>query len=146
MGSRVGDFANRVFDLVSRIPRGKVSTYGQIARLMGRPQSGRYVGFALRSNPSPAADGGRIPCHRVVFKDGSLCPGFAFGGEDVQRELLQTEGVEFLDDGRVDMRASLWDPKGIAECDIPPRAIASNGDDAPNSPPPDFDWEAELGE
>ena len=142
----VGDFANRVFDLVSRIPRGKVSTYGQIARLMGRPQSGRYVGFALRSNPSPTADGGRIPCHRVVFKDGNLSPGFAFGGEGIQRKLLQTEGVEFLDDGRVDMRASLWDPKGISEWDIPPGPAIFDGADAPSSPPPDFDWEAELGD
>ena len=142
----VGDFANRVFDLVSRIPRGKVSTYGQIARLMGRPQSGRYVGFALRSNPSPTADGGRIPCHRVVFKDGSLSPGFAFGGEGIQRKLLQTEGVEFLDDGRVDMRASLWDPKGISEYGTSPRPVISDSADAPSSPPPDFDWEAELGD
>ena len=129
----MGEFANRVFDLVSRIPRGKVSTYGQIARLMGRPQSGRYVGFALRSNPSPAADDGRIPCHRVVFKDGSLCPGFAFGGPDVQRNLLAAEGIAFTDDGRVDMDACLWDPRGIAES-------------APSGPPPDFDWETELGE
>jgi len=133
----MGDFADKVFELVRQIPRGKVSTYGQIARLMGRPQSARYVGFALRSNPDPATSGGDIPCHRVVFKDGSLCEGFAFGGPDVQRSLLQAEGVAFADDNRVDMEACLWDPAGIVCPVIQPSE--------PLGPPPDFDWDAELG-
>lgn len=82
-------FSQRVYDVVQRIPRGKVATYGQIAALIGSPRSSRFVGFALHSNPSP----GVIPCHRVVFKDGSLAPGFAFGGPAGQRELLEKEGV-----------------------------------------------------
>ena len=134
----MGEFADRVFELVSQIPRGSVSTYGQIARLMGRPQSARYVGFALRSNPSPSANGGRIPCHRVVFKDGSLCPGFAFGGPDVQRDLLLAEGVAFTDDGHVDLAACLWNPVGI----LSPETQG----DGPTEPPANIDWEAELRE
>lgn len=54
--------------------------------------------------PSP----GGIPCHRVVFKDGGLCGGLAFGGEGIQRALLEEEGVVFLPDGRVDMARCGW--------------------------------------
>ena len=56
------------------------------------------------SNPQP----GEIPCHRVVFQDGSLCGGFAFGGEGAQRALLADEGVVFLPDGRVDLQKCAW--------------------------------------
>ena len=92
-------FFERVYAMVEQIPRGMVATYGQIARLIGEPRRARYVGFALHANPRP----GIVPCHRVVFADGSLAKGFAFGGEGVQRALLEAEGVEFLPDGRVDM-------------------------------------------
>lgn len=74
-------------------PEGMVATYGQVALLAGRPRSARYVGYALHSNPRP----GQIPCHRVVFADGRICEGFAFGGPDAQRELLMGEGVTFTD-------------------------------------------------
>jgi len=83
----MGTFSESVFAQVATIPRGKVSTYGQIARLIGSPRSARYVGYALRNNPSPGANAGSIPCHRVVFKDGSLCSGFIFGGPDEQRRV-----------------------------------------------------------
>lgn len=108
----MGVFSDRVFAVVRQVPAGKVATYGLVARLMGRPQSARYVGFALRNNPSPTVEGGEIPCHRVVFKDGSLCEGFAFGGPDVQRELLEAEGVTFADDTHVDLAACLWNGEG----------------------------------
>ena len=64
----MGDYANRVFAVVRRIPRGKVATYGQVARLIGAPRTARYVGYALHANPEPGTDPGCIPCHRVVFK------------------------------------------------------------------------------
>ena len=136
----MGEFSEGVFEQVRRIPRGKCATYGQIARLMGRPRSARYVGYALRSNPAPGADAGDIPCHRVVFKDGSLCRGFAFGGPDEQRARLTAEGVTFLDDGRVDMRECQWDGRSGEG--------ANGGETAeePTAPPIDFDWAAELGE
>ena len=57
------------------------------------------MGVALHHNPAPGVG----PCHRVVFSDGRLASAFAFGGEGVQRALLEAEGVEFLPDGRVDM-------------------------------------------
>lgn len=99
----------RIYEITAGIPRGRVASYGQIALMAGNPRASRVVGFAMHNNPSPGADGGEIPCHRVVFKDGSLCAGFAFGGRDVQRRLLEDEGVGFLDDGRVDLERYSWD-------------------------------------
>ena len=85
-------FNARVYEVVRRIPRGEVATYGQVAALAGAPRNARFVGFALHANPEPGA----IPCHRVVFRDGSLAPGFAFGGPERQRRLLEDEGVRFV--------------------------------------------------
>lgn len=92
-------FSGRIYEAVKLIPCGRVMSYGQVARLAGNPRGARAVGFALHRNPQP----GVIPCHRVVFRDGSLAPGFAFGGPDEQRRLLEAEGVGFTEDGRVDM-------------------------------------------
>jgi len=72
--------------------------------LAGSPRASRIVGYALHRNPEPNV----IPCHRVVFKDGSLCAGYVFGGADVQRGLLLDEGVVFDQNGRVDMAQSRW--------------------------------------
>lgn len=94
----------RIYAVVCRIPRGKVATYGQVAALAGNPRWARVVGYALHVNPRP----GQIPCHRVVMRDGSTSPAFAFGGEDMQRRLLREEGVGFLPDGRVDMQNYQW--------------------------------------
>ena len=131
----MGDFSDRVFEVVRRIPRGKVATYGQVGRLIGAPRSARYVGYALRANPEPGAEVNSIPCHRVVFKDGGLCKGFAFGGPEVQREMLEAEGVAFADDAHVDMGVCLWDGR-MDDADDPT---------LPMAPPEDFDWERELG-
>lgn len=96
----------KIYDVVCRIPEGKVATYGQIAVLAGNPRWARVVGYALHSNPSP----GVIPCHRVVNREGKTAAAFAFGGGDIQRLLLEGEGVTFTADGRVDMSSSLWNP------------------------------------
>ena len=105
--SREGFFA-RVYEMVEQVPEGMVATYGQIAKLVGEPRKARYVGFALHVNPRP----GEIPCHRIVFADGRLATGFAFGGPDIQREMLESEGIPFLADGRVDLAACRW-PAGV---------------------------------
>lgn len=98
-------FFTAVYRVVRRIPRGKVATYGQIALLCGSPRASRAVGWALHVNPLP----GEIPCHRVVNRMGGLAPAFAFGGQEVQQDLLWQEGVLFLPDGRVDLVRCLWD-------------------------------------
>ena len=99
-------FFERAYDVVRQIPRGRVATYGQIAAMMGEPRKARYVGFAMHACPGVA---GGVPCHRVVFADGSLAPGFAFGGPGAQRAMLEDEGVTFTPSGRVDMRRYRWE-------------------------------------
>lgn len=86
--------AEQVFAIVKQIPAGRVTTYGAIARAIGSPRGARQVGRLLHTNRYP----GVVPCHRVVFADGSLSPAFAFGGENVQREWLLSEGVPFIGD------------------------------------------------
>lgn len=99
-------FFERAYDVVRQIPRGRVATYGQIAAMMGEPRKARYVGFAMHASPGMAKG---VPCHRVVFADGSLAPGFAFGGPEAQRAMLEDEGVTFTPSGRVDMRRCRWE-------------------------------------
>lgn len=93
-----------IYQVVKKIPSGKVATYGQIALLAGNPRWARVVGYALHVNPNP----NEIPCFRVVNREGKLSSAFAFGGENQQRFLLEAEGVEFLPDGRVDLQRYLW--------------------------------------
>lgn len=100
-------FFSRVYDAVKKIPCGKVASYGQIARLCGSPRSSRAVGYALHVNPYP----GIVPCHRVVNREGRLAPAFAFGGADVQKKLLEKEGVNvYQADGLfyVNMQKYCW--------------------------------------
>lgn len=99
-----GQTFGKIYEVVKTIPEGKVLSYGEVALRAGNPRWSRVVGYALHVNPQPLV----IPCHRVVMKDGSLTPAFAFGGEGKQRELLEKEGVLFLPDGRVDMEKSVW--------------------------------------
>ena len=89
----------KIYEVVKSIPEGKVATYGQVAALAGNPRLARVVGYALHVNPAP----GVIPCHRVVNRKGKVAPAFAFGGEDVQRTLLEAEGIVFEADGTVDL-------------------------------------------
>lgn len=89
----------KIYEVVKSIPKGKVATYGQVALLAGNPRWARVVGYALHINPEP----GIIPCHRVVNREGKVAPGFAFGGEGVQRQLLESEGIVFEPDGRIDL-------------------------------------------
>lgn len=93
-----GKFFQSVYEVLLTVPRGKVVTYGQIARAIGAPRMARHVGYALHVNPQP----GVIPCHRVVNREGYLAGAFAFGGEQAQRKLLEEEGVEVID-GKVDL-------------------------------------------
>ena len=86
-----------IYAVVSRIPRGKVASYGQVARLVGNPRLSRAVGYALHVNPDPE----RIPCYRVVNRFGEVSSAFAFGGGNRQTELLKADGVMFDENGRV---------------------------------------------
>ncbi len=98
------DMRMQVYDAVAKIPRGKVATYGQIARIVGAPQAARAVGYFMRTN----TDTNRVPCHRVVGHDGALV-GYAFDGVAEKRKLLIDEGVSFRGP-RVNLSVSLWTP------------------------------------
>lgn len=89
-----------ILSAVSEIPEGRVASYGQVARLIGREKNARLVGRVL----SLSAYYGDYPCHRVVNGAGRLAPGFA-----EQRALLEAEGVGFLPCGRVDMKNYQWE-------------------------------------
>ncbi len=100
-------FFDHVFVVVSRIPLGRVTTYGAIARALGTPRAARSVGWAL----SLAPDEDALPCHRVVDRNGFLSGGWHWGHPDVMAGLLRDEGVPFLDPYRVDLAACLWLPE-----------------------------------
>ena len=98
---------DQIYEVVRKIPRGRVATYGQIAALAGNPRWSRVVGYALHVNPDPDA----IPCYRVVNRLGETSRAFAFGGEDVQRHLLELDGIEFNDEGKVELERYIWRPQ-----------------------------------
>lgn len=95
----------RIYEAVKKIPKGKVATYGLIAKLAGNEKMSRAVGNALHKNPDPE----HIPCFRVVNAKGELPGNFAFG-EGVQERLLRQEGIEVAQ-GKVDLKRYLWDGK-----------------------------------
>lgn len=100
----MNDFFSRVYDVVSKIPEGKVMTYGQIAAMLGEPRNARVVGWAMRAAPSSLG----LPCHRVVNRLGEMSPSYAFGSKGIQRELLMSEGITFKENGCIDMEKHLW--------------------------------------
>lgn len=98
----------KIYTVVSSIPKGKVLTYKQVAKLAGvNPPAGgpRVVGFAMHANKNPKV----VPCHRVVGANGEL-RGYARGGIAKKKEILEKEGVCFLDNNRVDLKKSLFQP------------------------------------
>ena len=110
-------FFTRVYALVARIPRGRVATYGQIARMLGAARSARIVGWAMHGSPEAAG----IPCHRVIQQGGTCSPNFRAGDPGAQHRLLEEEGVRFLLNGRVDLEAHQWNPWEDAKRERPER-------------------------
>ena len=99
-------FKEKVYELCRKIPKGKVATYGQLARLAGYPKSARVVGMLMRINP----DSPHTPCHRVVASDGGLTGYSGKGGLTTKKKMLVREGVIFKKT-KVDFLKSQW--KGI---------------------------------
>lgn len=94
-------FSARVYEIVARVPRERVVSYGQIALMLGAPRAARQVGRAMRFCPE------ELPWHRVVKADGAIADG---GHSELRRALLVSEGIPFTADGRVDMAACRWRP------------------------------------
>ena len=95
----------RIYDVVRRIPRGRVATYGQVAALAGAPRHARQVGYALYDTPADTS----LPWHRVINARGEVSPRSEPGWEGLQRQLLEAEGVAFRH-GRIDLRRYRWEP------------------------------------
>jgi methylated-DNA-protein-cysteine methyltransferase-like protein len=101
----MGDFFQRVWDLVRQIPPGRVATYGQIAELLESPRAARTVGWALRGLP----EGSDVPWHRVINRQGRISTSQHPQGYGEQRRLLEMEGVEFDKQGRINLQVCGWD-------------------------------------
>ena len=93
----------KIYAVVRRIPFGRVTSYGQIARMLGDPRMSHVVGYAMHAAPDP------LPCHRVVNRFGGLSGAFSPAGKETHRLLLEMEGVTFTPDGCVDMPHFFWD-------------------------------------
>jgi len=91
----------KVLEFIASIPKGKVSTYGLVAKATGI-RSPRAVGQMLHNNPDPK----KYPCHRVVFKDGRVSTNYAFGGRSQQMARLKKEGILFISN-KVDLKKHL---------------------------------------
>jgi methylated-DNA-protein-cysteine methyltransferase-like protein len=103
-----------LYQLVRRIPKGRVATYGQLAKLVGLPRHARHVGNALANTPEKV----KIPWHRVVNAQGRISlrrSNWQSGSDDLQRILLEAEGVVFDESGKIRLRDYQWEPKSSGE-------------------------------
>lgn len=109
-------FREKIYELARRIPKGKVATYGQLAKMAGHPGAARAVGLFMKTNPYPASARPKpatvrrrpeVPCHRVVAANGALTGYSAKGGLKKKRAMLAREGVKFKGE-KADLRFSLW--------------------------------------
>ena len=100
-------FFDRVYDITRKIPYGRVTSYGSIARYLSSGNSARMVGWAL-NNSHHLPD--FIPAHRVVNRNGVLTGKHHFGNTNTMRQLLENEGVLVEDDRIIDFEKHFWDP------------------------------------
>ena len=106
MNSRKESFFDKVYTIVKKIPYGKVTTYGLIARYLGTPKSARMVGYAMNSSHKFSD----IPAHRVVNRNGLLTGRHHFFGSSLMQELLENEGIIIMDNKIENFNDILWNP------------------------------------
>jgi methylated-DNA-protein-cysteine methyltransferase related protein len=112
-GHGKSQFVENVYAIVLRIPYGRVTTYGRIARAVGAPRSARMVGWAIHNCPDDVSEN----AHRVINRNGELTGGWSFGHPSIMRGLLEDEGVTFIDEFQVDLSKHLWEPEYEDETD-----------------------------
>lgn len=101
------DFFEDVFDVVRLIPKGRVTSYGAIARYLGAVRSSRVVGYAMNASHAQIPP---VPAHRVLNRIGMLTGKHHFGSPEQMQQLLESEGVRVTDDRVVDFDSLFWDP------------------------------------
>jgi len=100
------DFYHSVYEIVQRIPEGRVTTYGAIAKALGSPQSSRMVGWAMNASHSLE----NVPAHRVVNRNGLLTGKMHFTPPERMQTLLEAEGLTVINDQIVSFEKHFWDP------------------------------------
>ncbi len=95
----------KIYAVVRRVPRGRVATYGQVAMMAGFPRHARHVGFALRALPERS----KVPWHRILNSRGEVSPRAVPSFDEIQRQLLEEEGIEFSPAGRIDLERYRWE-------------------------------------
>lgn len=108
LNSQSKDFYQQVFEITRLIPKGRVTSYGAIAKALGSAQSSRMVGWAL--NGSHKQKGSPVPAHRVVNRNGILTGKLHFNPPALMQEQLEKEGIKVIDDKIVDFEKYFWDP------------------------------------
>lgn len=100
-------FFEKVYEVVKLIPYGRATSYGAIAAYLGTKGSARMVGWAMNASHHSLDS---IPAHRVVNRNGMLTGKHHFGGTDMMRQLLESEGITVIDDQILDFDNVFWDP------------------------------------
>lgn len=101
-------YRERVYEIVCKIPSGRVMTYGQIAEILGQGYTPRTVGYVMH-----AADTEKIPWQRVINSQGACSTGKITLPVNLQQKILEDEGVNFNEKGRCDLKTYLWSPEGF---------------------------------
>jgi methylated-DNA-protein-cysteine methyltransferase related protein len=105
------DFFSKVYEVVKQIPPGRVTSYGAIAACLGTPGSARMVGWAMNASHHASEF---IPAHRVVNRNGLLTGKHHFDTPDAMQELLESEGIQVVDEQIVDFKRVFWDPVSVS--------------------------------
>jgi methylated-DNA-protein-cysteine methyltransferase-like protein len=101
------EFFNSVYELVRLIPQGRVTTYGAIAKCLGAPRSSRLVGYAMNNSHTQLP---KVPAHRVVNRKGLLSGKHHFEGTNLMQQLLESEGIQVIDNQIIAFENHFWDP------------------------------------
>lgn len=99
-------FFDQVYAVVQKIPPGRVTSYGAIARYLGHPQSARMVGYAMNASHQQP----EVPAHRVVNRNGLLTGKHHFPGSKLMQQLLENEGISVKNDQIIDFKDFFWNP------------------------------------
>lgn len=111
-------YREKVYDLVCKIPRGKVMTYGQIAMLLGEGYTARTIGYVMHG-----ADTDKVPWHRVINSQGGCSTGRMTIPVNLQRSLLEQEGIVFNKNDKCDLKAFQWFPEGSEPEELQPSLL-----------------------